>query len=67
MSNPLAVIIGILVLLVAGAVLIGIVAHIIHFVLSLVIPVLLLVGAGYVLHAIFIQKSLGGGGRRTLP
>jgi hypothetical protein len=66
MSNPLVVIVGIVVAILAGFVLLGIVSGIVHFLLQLIVPVLILVGAGYVLHAIFIQKSLGGG-RRTLP
>lgn len=66
MSDTVKLFIGIAIAVVAILVTISIVTHVVHFLLGLVIPVLLVIGAGYVVYSIFGQKSIGGG-RRLLP
>ena len=66
MDNPIVLVVGVVIALIAAAVVIGIVTHVIHFLFSLIIPVLLVIGAAYVLKEIFGRKSLGGSSRRNL-
>ncbi len=67
MSESSKNIIQFLVVAVVGLVLAGWVIRLALGLLSMLVPVLVVGGIAYVAYRAFGPKSIGGGGRRTLP
>jgi hypothetical protein len=67
MSGSLKLGLTIILLVVAVGIAIQLLKFVLHTVISLIIPVAVIAGIGYVLYSIYGKKSIGGGGRRYLP
>jgi len=67
MSGSLKLGLTIILVVVALGIAVKLLAFAVHLVFSIVIPVAVLAGIGYVLYSIYGRKSIGGGGRRYLP
>jgi hypothetical protein len=67
MTNFAKIVVLAIVAFFALGLVIGLIKNVVGFLLSLVFPVAVLAGLGYIAWVMLGKKSLGGGGGRSLP
>lgn len=66
MTNALKFLLYVILALFGVFLVIGLVGKLVQLILGIAIPLAIIGGVGYILYAVFVRKSLSGGGR-SLP